>query len=51
RWGIMHYRGRMAERFPKALMSVIWEMIEMSVTFAWAPVYLAEFILGVYGPA
>ncbi|KAH9309788.1 hypothetical protein KI387_037699, partial [Taxus chinensis] len=29
-------------RFPKALMSVIWEMIEMSVTFTWAPAYLAE---------
>ncbi|KAH9310115.1 hypothetical protein KI387_038026, partial [Taxus chinensis] len=29
-------------RFPKALMCIIWEMIERSVTFAWAPAYLAE---------
>ncbi|KAH9327802.1 hypothetical protein KI387_043736 [Taxus chinensis] len=35
-------------RFPKALMCVIWEMIERDVTFAWAPAYWQSYI-GVYG--
>ncbi|KAH9287865.1 hypothetical protein KI387_031982, partial [Taxus chinensis] len=35
-------------RFPKALMCVIWEMIERNVTFAWAPAYLAELYRGLW---
>ena len=35
-------------RFPKALMCVIWEMIERNVTFSWAPAYLAELYRGLW---
>ncbi|KAH9320375.1 hypothetical protein KI387_043971 [Taxus chinensis] len=47
----MHYRGAEGGRFPKALMCVIWEMVERNVTFAWAPAYFGGAIQGVYGLA